>query len=50
VPQEVLAERDGTGHSENFARVRLPAGAIVGDVVTVVPQRVEAGVLAGVLA
>ena len=24
--QRVLAERDGTGHAENFARVRLPGG------------------------
>ncbi|MDE2403364.1 MAG: MiaB/RimO family radical SAM methylthiotransferase [Sphingomonadales bacterium] len=46
VPQKVLAERDGTGHAENFARVRLPAASRAGDVVTVVPGKLEAGLLA----
>ncbi|MBU6267102.1 MAG: MiaB/RimO family radical SAM methylthiotransferase [Sphingomonadales bacterium] len=46
VPQKVLAERDGTGHSENFARVRLPEGIAAGDVVTVVPNGVDVGLLA----
>ena len=42
----VLAERDGTGHAPNFARVRLPDGAVAGEVVTVVPCRVGDGLLA----
>ncbi|MDR2856218.1 MAG: MiaB/RimO family radical SAM methylthiotransferase [Novosphingobium sp.] len=42
----VLAERDGTGHAENFARVRLPAGTAAAAIVTVKP----AGVIEGMLA
>ncbi len=45
-PQRVLAERDGTGHAENFARMRLPDGVAVGDVVELAPTRVVEGLLA----
>jgi len=46
VPLQVLGERDGTGHAENFARVRLPEGSAAGDIVTMVPGRIENGLLA----
>lgn len=42
---EVLAERDGTGHARNFARVRLPSGTEPGEIVTIVPQRLVEGIL-----
>ncbi len=45
-PHRVLAERDGTGHAENFARVRLAPGTQAGTIVTVIPTRVEQGLLA----
>ena len=45
-PQRVLAERDGTGHAENFARVRLPAGIPAGEVVELTATRVVEGLLA----
>jgi threonylcarbamoyladenosine tRNA methylthiotransferase MtaB len=41
----VLAERDGTGHAPNFARVRLPAGTPAGTVIAVTPQRIVEGML-----
>jgi len=44
-PLEVLAEADGTGHAGNFARVALPAGTPRGTIVTVVPTRLEEGLL-----
>jgi threonylcarbamoyladenosine tRNA methylthiotransferase MtaB len=44
--QRVLAERDGTGHAENFARVRLPAGTDAGELVELTPGRVVEGLLA----
>lgn len=44
-PQEVLAERDGTGHAPNFARVRLPAGTKAGTIVRVTPTRIVEGLL-----
>ena len=43
---EVLAERDGTGHAPNFARVRLPAGTEPGTIVTMIPTRIYEGLLA----
>jgi threonylcarbamoyladenosine tRNA methylthiotransferase MtaB len=46
VPLQVLGERDGTGHAENFARVRLPEGSVAGEIVTMVPGRIENGLLA----
>ena len=41
----VLAERDGTGHAENFARVTVPKGVQAGEIVHVTPQSVEEGLL-----
>jgi len=41
----VLAERGGTGHSAQFAPVRLPAGIPAGTLVTMAPQRVVEGML-----
>lgn len=43
---EVLAERDGTGHAPNFARVQLPPGTEPGKIVTVIPTRIVEGLLA----
>ena len=45
-PLEVLAERDGTGHAPNFARVQLPPGTEAGTIVTVTPTRIVEGYLA----
>lgn len=42
----VLAERDGTGHAPNFARVQLPPHAIAGTIVTHTPTRIVEGLLA----
>ncbi len=42
---EVLAERDGTGHAPNFARVQLPPGTEAGTIVTVTPTRIVEGYL-----
>lgn len=44
-PLEVLAERDGTGHARNFARVRLPQGSLPGEIMTIVPHRLVEGML-----
>jgi threonylcarbamoyladenosine tRNA methylthiotransferase MtaB len=44
-PLSVVAEADGTGHAENFARVAVPAGTPRGAVVSVTPSRIDAGVL-----
>ena len=44
-PLSVVAEADGTGHAENFARVVVPAGTPRGAVVSVTPSRIDAGVL-----
>ena len=44
-PVELLAERDGTGHAGNFARGAVPAGAAPGTIVTIVPTRIEEGLL-----
>lgn len=46
IPHEVLAERDGTGHAPNFARVLLPPGTQAGTMVTVTPTRIVEGLLA----
>ena len=45
-PQTVLAERDGTGHAENFARVVCPEGTAAGDILTLVPTHLTEGLLA----
>ncbi len=45
-PQRVLAERDGTGHAENFARVQLAPQIAPGSIVTITPTRINEGLLA----
>lgn len=45
-PLKVLAERDGTGHAENFARVQLPPHVAAGTIVIITPERVIEGMLA----
>jgi len=45
-PQQVLAERDGTGHSPNFARVQLAPATTPGTIVTVIPTQIIEGLLA----
>ena len=45
-PREVLAERDGTGHSPEFASYRLPPGTLAGSLVTLMPTKIEEGLLA----
>lgn len=45
-PLSVLAERDGTGHAQNFARVRLPTGSVPGTIVHLTPTRIIEGLLA----
>ena len=44
-PLRVLAEKGGTGHAENHARVRLPDGTMPGTLRDVVPARVVEGIL-----
>lgn len=46
VPLSVLAERDGTGHAPNFARVLLPEGTRPGTVIELTPTRIIEGLLA----
>ncbi len=45
-PLEVLAERDGTGHAANFARVRLPECTPAGSLITIIPTAIHEGLLA----
>ncbi len=45
-PLSILAERDGTGHAPDFARVQLPAGTAPGSIVTLTPSRIIEGMLA----
>lgn len=45
-PLKVLAETDGTGHSENFAPVRLGKSATPGSIVTITPTKLVEGFLA----
>jgi threonylcarbamoyladenosine tRNA methylthiotransferase MtaB len=45
-PLSVLAERDGTGHAQNFARVQLPDGTVPGTIVHLTPTRIIEGLLA----
>ncbi|MDB5725345.1 MAG: tRNA ((6)-L-threonylcarbamoyladenosine(37)-C(2))-methylthiotransferase MtaB [Novosphingobium sp.] len=45
-PLSVLAERDGTGHARNFARVLLPEGTRPGTVIELTPTRIIEGLLA----
>ncbi|WP_298190767.1 MiaB/RimO family radical SAM methylthiotransferase [Novosphingobium sp.] len=44
-PREVLAERDGTGHSPEFAPYRLPEGTAAGEIVLLTPTRIREGLL-----
>jgi threonylcarbamoyladenosine tRNA methylthiotransferase MtaB len=44
-PLRVLAERDGTGHADNFARVRLLNGSLVSHWLTITPRAVVDGML-----
>ena len=41
----VLAEADGTGYAENFARVTVPNGTSRGHMVQVTPTAIDNGVL-----
>jgi threonylcarbamoyladenosine tRNA methylthiotransferase MtaB len=41
----VLAERDGTGHAPNFARVAVPPGTKAGTLVTITPSCIAEGLL-----
>lgn len=43
---DVLAERDGTGHAPNFARVALPPKTTAGTIVTHIPTTIVEGLLA----
>ena len=43
--REVLAERDGTGHSPEFAPYRLPEGTAPGTLVMLTPTRIREGLL-----
>lgn len=43
--REVLAERDGTGHSPEFAPYRLPEGTAPGEIVMLTPTRIREGLL-----
>ncbi len=45
-PLCVLAERDGTGHAANFARVQLPPATPAGSIVTVTPTHIIEDLLA----
>ena len=45
-PLDVLAERDGTGHAPNFARVALPPLTSAGTIVTHTPTTLVEGLLA----
>lgn len=44
-PLSVLAERDGTGYSETYARVDVPDGTPAGTILTLTPTRIEEGLL-----
>ena len=44
-PLSVLAETDGTGYSDGFARVAVPGGTAPGTVLAVTPTRLEEGLL-----
>ena len=45
-PQTVLVERDGTGHAENFASIKAPAGMERGAIITITPTQLFEGMLA----
>ena len=41
----VLAERDGSGYTPNFAKVACPSGTPAGEIITVRPKHIEKGLL-----
>lgn len=43
--QRVLAESDGSGYAENFARVAVPAGTQPGSIIPLTPTKAEEGIL-----
>lgn len=43
--QRVLAEADGTGYAENFARIAVPAETAKGSIVSVTPASIDRGIL-----
>ena len=44
-PLSVLAERDGSGYAENFARFALPEGMPAGTIATLTPRAIEGRLL-----
>lgn len=42
---QVLAERDGCGYTESYARAKLPEGTVAGTILTVIPTRLDKGLL-----
>ncbi len=44
-PLSVLTESDGTGYSQNFAHVAVPAGTPRGSILTIVPKASKEGLL-----
>lgn len=44
-PLEILAERDGTGHSGAFARMAVPAGTAPGTILSLTPTTLDEGLL-----
>jgi threonylcarbamoyladenosine tRNA methylthiotransferase MtaB len=44
-PLSVLTESDGTGYSQSFARVAVPAGTPRGSILTIVPKASKEGLL-----
>ncbi|MGD9664588.1 MAG: MiaB/RimO family radical SAM methylthiotransferase [Novosphingobium sp.] len=45
-PLSVLTEKDGTGHAENFARVKVPDDIAPGTLVSITPSQLHEGLLA----
>jgi len=45
IPLEVLAEKDGTGYSPDFARVAVPDGVAAGTITTITPTSHDKGLL-----
>jgi threonylcarbamoyladenosine tRNA methylthiotransferase MtaB len=41
----VLAEKDGTGYSPDFARVAVPGGVAAGTITTITPTSHDKGLL-----
>jgi threonylcarbamoyladenosine tRNA methylthiotransferase MtaB len=44
-PLRVLAELDGTGYAENYARVVTPPDVPPGTIITIYPDKIEEGLL-----